>query len=60
MAETLENDTGLGLAMVFGALTLGAAAYMPFVESQQTTAYGFAAAVTFAVLAVGALHLYWR
>jgi|GEM_PF-4565290 len=59
MSSATENDTGLGLAMVFAAMALGAAAYMPYVGSQETTAYGFGAAVLLSVLAVGAMHVYW-
>jgi hypothetical protein len=59
MSSTTESDTGLGLAMVFGALALGAAAYMPVAGSQVTTAYAFAAAVALSVVGVAAIHLYW-
>ncbi len=59
MSSVTESDTGLGLAMVFAAIALAAAAYMPYVGSQTMTAYAFGLATFVSVLAVGALHVYW-
>lgn len=55
---TVDTDKGLGLGLAFGILTILAAAYTIFAPSQFGSALGFGAAMTLAVLAVAALHLY--
>ncbi|MFB6120649.1 MAG: hypothetical protein ABEJ68_05985 [Halobacteriaceae archaeon] len=58
MPATGTTDMGLGLTLLFGALTFAAAAYTYVAPSQEATAWGFAAAMVLAVLSVSALHVY--
>jgi hypothetical protein len=58
MSTARETDLGVGLGMAFGLVSLAGAGYMIAAPSQTATAWGFAAAVTAGVLAVGALHAY--
>lgn len=60
MTETTRTtDRGIGLTMLFGALGVIAAGVMAIGAPDELAAWGFAGAVTFACLAVVAVHLYW-
>lgn len=58
MSTVPDTDLGLGLGLAFGLLALGAAGYLVAAPSQEAAAWGFAAAVTLATLAVAAIHAY--
>lgn len=55
---TVGTDKGVGLGLAFGILTIAAAAYTIFAPTQFSSALGFGAAITLAVLSVAALHVY--
>lgn len=55
---TVDTDKGFGLGLAFGILTIAAAAFTLFAPTQFSSALGFGAAVTLAVLSVAALHIY--
>lgn len=58
MATSRTTDRAVGLPLLFGLLSLGGALVTLFASSQLTSAWGFAAAVAAACLAVTALHVY--
>lgn len=58
MAVTETTDMGLGLTLLFGALTIAAAGYTVVAPSQEASAWGFAAAIALAAVSVSALHVY--
>lgn len=49
---------GIGVGLVLGVLAVAASAYTFVAPGQFETAVGFAAAVAFSVLCVGALHVW--
>lgn len=53
-----STDKSLGIAMLFGALAVAASLFTFAAPTQYLSALGFGAAVTTAVLAVAAFHLY--
>ncbi|MFB6147107.1 MAG: hypothetical protein ABEJ08_05410 [Halobacteriaceae archaeon] len=53
-----KSDKGIGVTLALGTLTLVAAGYTFVAPTQELTAWGFAAAVTLAVLTVAALHVW--
>lgn len=59
MEETGTTDMGIGLATVFSLLAVIATGAMFFAPGTELAAWGFAAAMTAGVLAVGAVHIYW-
>ena len=61
MAEgtALATDKGVGLTLILCALALMGALVMATTAPEQLAAYGFAAAVAFASLAIVGVHLYW-
>jgi hypothetical protein len=56
--ETVTNDMGIGLTLAFGALAVLGGGVMLFGGSQAIKAWGFAAAMLAAALAVVAVQLY--
>lgn len=63
MVESTEGtDTGIGLTLALVVLALiGAAVMLATADGHgQAAGWGFAAAITFATLAVVAIHLDWR
>ena len=56
--ETVESDMSVGLALVFAALAVVGAGFMLVGDSQTTMAWGFAAAMVAATLAVVAVQVY--
>jgi hypothetical protein len=58
--ETVASDMGIGLATLFTLLAVAATVAMFVAPGTELAAWGFAAAVTAGVLAVSAVHLYWR
>ena len=61
MAETeaVTSDMGIGLGVVFSILTLAGAAAMIAGPTQATKAWGFAAAMLAAMLAVVGAQAFW-
>lgn len=58
--ETVGTDKGIGFATLF-TLLAGAATIAMFVApGTEIAAWGFAVAMLAGVLAVSAVHLYWR
>lgn len=55
---TATSDKGVGVGFAFGILSLIAAVYTFAAPSQFQTAVGFGSAITLAVLAIAALHVY--
>lgn len=55
---TVETDMGIGVAVVFALLTLGSAVVLLFATTQIVKAWGFAAAMVAASLAIWAIHVY--
>jgi hypothetical protein len=51
---------GIGLATLFTLLAVAATVAMFVAPGTELAAWGFAAAVTAGVLAVAAIHVYWR
>lgn len=61
MVETTEStDRGVGLALLFGVIAILAAGVMAVGAPDEIAAWGFAAAMVFACLAVVAIHSYWE
>jgi type II secretory pathway pseudopilin PulG len=58
MEQTLESDKGLGLGVVFALVALVGALAMLFAPGQIGKAWGFAAAMVAAALAVVAIQAY--
>lgn len=58
MERTVDSDKGIGLGVLFSLLAIGGALVMLAGPGQLTKAWGFAAAMTAASLAVVALHAY--
>lgn len=58
--ETVASDMGIGLTTLFTLLAVGATVGMFVAPGTELAAWSFAAAVTAGVLAVSAVHLYWR
>lgn len=58
--ETVGTDKGIGLATLFTLLAVGASLAMLASPGTEIAAWAFAGAVTAGVLAVAAVHLYWR
>ena len=58
--ETVASDMGIGLATLFTLLAVGSTVAMFVEPGSELAAWGFAAAVTAGVLAVTAIHVYWR
>ena len=58
--ETVASDKGIGLATLFTLLAVGATVAMFVAPGTELAAWGFAGAMTAGVLAVAAVHLYWR
>ncbi|PSQ44943.1 hypothetical protein BRD15_12980 [Halobacteriales archaeon SW_6_65_15] len=58
--ETVASDMGIGLATLFTLLAVAATVAMFVAPGTELAAWGFAAAVTAGVLAVAAIHVYWR
>lgn len=56
--ETLESDKALGVSLVFGAFAVVGAGFMLAGASQIVMAWGFALALTAAILAVIALQAF--
>ncbi|WP_435062782.1 DUF7525 family protein [Halobaculum sp. EA56] len=56
--ETLESDMAVGVALAFGALTVVGAGFMIAGASQIVKAWGFAAAMLAATLAVVATQAF--
>ena len=59
MAETVSSDMGIGLGVVFGLLTLVCAGVMIAGPTQILQAWGFAAAMIAAGLAVVGTQALW-
>lgn len=59
-ADSVTSDMGLGLGLLLTVLALAAAAGMLASASQAATAWAFALAVTAGVVAITAMHLFWR
>lgn len=60
MVETSRtSDKGIGLAVVFGVLAVGAALATYMTTPADASGWAFAAAVTFGVVLVVAIHAYW-
>lgn len=60
MAETSQtSDKGIGLALVFGALAVAAAFGTYITTPADASGWAFAAAVTFGVVLVVAVHAFW-
>ncbi|MGM0591064.1 MAG: DUF7525 family protein [Halobacteriota archaeon] len=57
--QTAGSDMGIGLALVFGFLAVGAAGAMLVLPDQLMKAWGFAGAMVAGMLAVLVIHLYW-
>ncbi|WP_135535615.1 MULTISPECIES: hypothetical protein [Halostella] len=57
--DTVVSDKGIGFAMLFSFLAAGGAVAMFAGAPEQTAAWGFAAAMLFASLAIAYIHLYW-
>jgi hypothetical protein len=58
VTKAVQTDKGIGLSVFFGVLaTLGAVA-MVAAPGQVNKAWGFAAAMVAAILAVAVLHIY--
>ncbi|WP_232688351.1 DUF7525 family protein [Halobacterium zhouii] len=53
-----ETDMGVGIGLALGLLTVAAGVYAFVAQGQFETALGFGAAVTLAVLCVGAIHVW--
>lgn len=58
MSTTEAVDVGVGLGLLLGILAVGAAGASFYWHGTETAAWGFAAAMTFGVLAVAAIHRY--
>lgn len=58
--ETVGTDKGIGLATLFTLVAAAAAIAMFVAPGTGVAAWGFAAAMLAGVLAVAAVHLYWR
>lgn len=58
--ETVSTDKGIGLTTLFTLLAAVAAVATFVAPGTELAAWGFAAAMTAGVLAVSAVHLYWR
>ena len=58
--ETVATDKGIGLATLFTLLAAVAAVAMFAVPGTELAAWGFAVAMLAGVLAVAAVHVYWR
>lgn len=58
--ETVGTDKGIGLATLFTLLAGVAAIAMFVAPGTGVAAWGFAVAMLAGVLAVAAVHLYWR
>lgn len=56
--ETRQSDMGIGLGLLFSVLTVVGALAMFAGPDQLSRAWGFAAAMAAAALAVTALHVY--
>ncbi|MFB6243110.1 MAG: hypothetical protein ABEH80_03340 [Halobaculum sp.] len=56
--ETVTSDKGIGLTLAFGVLAVVSAGVMLFGGSQAIIAWGFAAAMVTAALAVVAVQLF--
>jgi hypothetical protein len=57
---SVDSDMGIGLALLFSSLTLVGAVVMYAAPGQVTKAWGFAAAMVAATLAVVVAQVYWR
>ncbi|WP_132060530.1 DUF7525 family protein [Halorussus amylolyticus] len=57
---TVSTDKGIGLATMFTLLATVAAVAMFAAPGTELAAWGFAVAMVAGVLAVSAVHLYWR
>jgi hypothetical protein len=58
VTKAVQTDKGIGLATFFGVLTALGAVAMIAAPGQVPKAWGFAAAMVAAMLAVVALHVY--
>lgn len=58
MSTTEAADVGLGLGLLLGILAVGAAGASYYWPGTEVAAWGFAAAMTFGVLSVAAIHRY--
>jgi len=60
MATASEStDMGIGLTLLFGAIAVLGAGVMAIGAPDEIAAWGFAAAVVFACLAIVSVHVFW-
>lgn len=57
--DTVASDKGIGFAVLFSLLAIGGAVGMFVGAPEQAAAWGFAAAMLFASLAIAYIHVYW-
>lgn len=55
-----KTDKGMGMALIFGVLTVIGALAMLVTAPDATAGWGFAAAVLFGSFAIVAIHVYWE
>lgn len=58
MSTSQATDMGVGLALLFGILAVGGAGVSFVGHGTELAGWGFAGAMTFAALAIAALHRY--